>query len=198
MKKKKQVIIFFGMIATGKSYLASHWALRHGYPYYNSDVVRKELAGVKQKSNRREGVDQGIYSSEFSRKTYDELLRRAQADLSSSEHECVVLDGSYQSRDERDRVRSRLKDYRQLFVYCKCPESVMKARMDKREKDPEAVSDGRWEIYLKQKQRFELPSELSPELLVIVDTDKELEELLVLLDDEIRNTKHEIRNKKSK
>ena len=191
MKKKKQVIIFFGMIATGKSYLASNWAARHDCSYHNSDVVRKELAGLKPSTNRREEVDQGIYSREFSRKTYDELLRRAEADLWSSHHDCVVLDGSYQSRDERDRVRSRLKEFKQLFVYCRCPEPVMKSRMDERVNDPEAVSDGRWEIYLKQKKRFELPVELSLEQLITIDTDRKLEELLIRLDDAIERNNND-------
>jgi len=185
MKKQKLLVIFFGMIATGKSYLASHWAGRYGYPYYNSDVVRKELVGIKPNASKREGVDEGIYTPEFSRKTYEELLRRAQIDLLNSDIDVVVLDGSYQSRDERQRLRSSLKDCRQLFVYCQCPESVMKSRMDQRGKDPGAVSDGRWEIYLKQKERFQMPNELPKEQLITVDTDKGLEELLDGVDAEI-------------
>ncbi len=40
------------------------------------------------------------------------------------------------------------------------------------------VSDGRWEIYLKQKKRFEPPDELSASELIIIDTRASLEELL--------------------
>lgn len=186
MKKQKTVVIFFGMIATGKSFLANHWARRHGYPYYNSDIVRKELAGLKPTTNVCEEADQGMYSSEFSRKTYDKLINLAQKDLLAPKTDCVVLDGSYQSRDERNRVRSRLADIRKLFVYCSCPEQVMKSRMTQRAMDPEAVSDGRWEIYLKQKQRFEAPSELSEQQLITISTNKEVEGLLVELDEKIK------------
>ena len=41
------------MIATGKSTLAAKWAARQGAPYFNSDRVRKELAGLPAK----EGID---------------------------------------------------------------------------------------------------------------------------------------------
>jgi hypothetical protein len=54
----------------------------------------------------------------------------------------------------------------------------MKQRMDLREKDPAAVSDGRWEIYQKQAKRFEAPDELTASELIILDTSPPLEELL--------------------
>lgn len=185
MDKRKRVIVFFGLIASGKSYLAIHWGRRKGCAYYNSDVVRKELAGIEASVSQKEEVDAGIYSSDFSRRTYDELLRRGQVDLGDGGHDCVVLDGSYQSRSERDRVRTTFSGCRILFVFCQCSELVMKARMDKRMMDPDAVSDGRWEIYLKQKQRFETPEELPPGLLVTIDTDRELPELLARLDEKV-------------
>ena len=77
------------------------------------------------------------------------------------------------------------KQYRLLFVYCQCPEAVMKKRMEKRLKNPRAVSDGRWEIYLQQKKRFEMPVELSPEQLLTLDTDRPLPELLRLLEENL-------------
>lgn len=177
-----RVLVFFGMIASGKSYLASAWASRHDCTYHNSDQVRKELAGLTPETRQREAMDQGIYSRDFSRKTYDQLLLLAQTDL---EHRagCVVLDGSYQVRDEREMVRARLgKKAVVLFVHCVCPEAVMKARMEERQRDPLAVSDGRWEVYLQQKRRFEMPEELGCDQLVTINTDRDLDQLLLELD----------------
>jgi uncharacterized protein len=54
----------------------------------------------------------------------------------------------------------------------------MKRRMELRKKDPGAVSDGRWEIYLKQKKRFESPNELPDSELIILDTGASIEKLL--------------------
>jgi hypothetical protein len=58
----------------------------------------------------------------------------------------------------------------------------MRVRMEQRQRDPQAVSDGRWEIYLQQKRRFEMPDELDPDQLVTINTDKDLDELLRDLD----------------
>jgi hypothetical protein len=179
-----KVLVFFGMIATGKSYLAAAWASRHGCAYYNSDRVRKELAGLVPESRQAAAVDQGIYSQEFSRRTYDQLLILAQQDLAANHGGCVVLDGSYQARSERQRVRESLAGKaRVFFVHCICPEEVMRERMEQRQHDPQAVSDGRWEVYLQQKARFEMPSELKVEQLLTIDTNQTLDTLLILLDE---------------
>jgi hypothetical protein len=54
----------------------------------------------------------------------------------------------------------------------------MKRRMAQRALDPQAVSDGRWEIYLKQKERFAPPTELAPDQLIILSTDLPLETVI--------------------
>ena len=54
--------------------------------------------------------------------------------------------------------------------------------MDEREQDPAAVSDGRWEIYQDQKNRFEPPHELAVSELINIDTQAPLEDLLKELD----------------
>jgi hypothetical protein len=155
--------VFFGLIATGKSVLARAWADRCHCPYYNSDILRKELAGLEPSARRTEAMTQGIYSSAFSRKTYDTLLERAAADLAAGHRE-VVLDASYQSRAERDRLREMAVRLgcRLLFILCTCPEEEIRRRLVLRGADPTAVSDGRWEIYSQQRQRFEPPDECGP------------------------------------
>jgi uncharacterized protein len=181
---KKRLLVFFGMIATGKSHLASAFAKKWGCAYYNSDVVRKELAGLSSHKRELAAIDTGIYSSDFSRRTYDALLSRAQRDLAQDKYRCAVLDGSYQRRSERERLCGTLgAEHRLVFIFCRCSEAVMKQRMDRRLKNPRAVSDGRWEIYLEQKQRFEMPLELPEEQLLTVDTDRPLPELLSYLEE---------------
>ncbi len=171
MPDKRGIFVFFGLIATGKSTLAQAWAARHDLAYYNSDVVRKELAGLSPETSQKEAVDQGIYTKDFSQKTYTGLLERAEAEL--RQERGVVLDASYQSRSERQRVvdlGGKLK-VEAHFILCVCPEPEMKRRMEMRAQDPRAVSDGRWEVYLQQKKRFEPPDELGPGQLITLHTD---------------------------
>ncbi len=183
---KKRVFVFMGMIATGKSYLAQALAQQLGCAYHNSDVVRKEIAGQRGELSKFSEIGEGIYTLELSRQTYDELLARAEVDILNLECNCVILDASYQSKEERDRVYQRLGwSHNLLFIQCVAPERVMKKRMEGRMKDPGAVSDGRWEVYLEQKKRFEYPVELSMDQLVTLDTDKPLAELLNHLEERL-------------
>ena len=76
-QKSPEVFVFFGMIATGKSTIAQAWSWKEQLRCYNSDWVRKELAGVDPSSTHHESMERGIYTKEFSTKTYTTLLERA-------------------------------------------------------------------------------------------------------------------------
>jgi predicted kinase len=179
----KRVVVFFGLIASGKSFVAKAWAENHGFPYYNTDVVRKHLAGIKSCEPRAEGIAEGIYSPAFTRLTYDALLNFAENALDDVAVPCAVLDGSYQARAERERLLQRLeRRARVVFVMCSCREEVIKARLAKRAQDPAAVSDGSWKIYLHQKEVFEYPEELSICQFRRLDTNKAVNLLLQRLD----------------
>ncbi|MBU1232658.1 MAG: AAA family ATPase [Proteobacteria bacterium] len=174
------LLVFFGMIATGKSYLASAWAQQYGLPYYNSDRVRKELAGITPQTSQQAGVDQGIYTPAFSRRTYDALLDRADTHFREDAQACVVLDGSYQSARERELLRDRFSGRVDvLFVHCTCSEDVVKERLKQRAMDSHAVSDGRWEIYLAQRKRFQPVTDLEQEQVIELDTNAPLQQLLM-------------------
>ncbi len=171
------LLIFFGMIATGKSYLASAWAQQFDLPYYNSDRVRKELAGISAETAQQEEVDKGIYTPEFSRRTYDTLIEKAKTHFSGNNAASVVLDGSYQSLAERNLVRKQFgSQVRIVFVYCSCSEQVVKERLAIRASDPDAVSDGNWNVYQAQKERFE--GLMSGEQAIVIDTDAPVDELV--------------------
>ena len=174
-----RIMVFFGLIASGKSTLAERFARQHDLPYYNTDRIRKELAGLEAGARRPDGFEQGIYTSEFSRRTYQALLDRAAVDIRAG-RPGVVLDGSYHRRAERDQVR-RLAAELEIpctFVLCQCGDEEVKRRLAERARDPQAVSDGRWEIYLTQKETFEAPTEVPAADLVIMNTEAPVADLL--------------------
>ena len=184
LQPENLLVVFFGMIATGKSYLASAWANHYNLPYYNSDRVRKELAGLSPEADQKEEVNQGIYTPEFSRRTYDALIEQAAHHFNANKKACVVLDGSYQARAERDLLRKRFgNQVRIVFVHCFCTEQVVQRRLDMRASDPDAVSDGNWKIYLSQKERFQAVT--TTEHVLELDTDAPLEDLMMKVTREI-------------
>ncbi len=180
------LLVFFGMIASGKSTLGQAWAERRQAPYYNTDRVRKELIGLQPTERRPEPVGQGIYASEWTETTYAAMLERARADSASGE-EMVVLDGSYGRRHDRDQVRTLAKEVaaRCVFVWCTCSDTEVKRRLAMRARDKATVSDGRWEIYLHQKKVFERPDSMQETDCLVVNTEREVGELLQILASEL-------------
>ncbi|MCB2181148.1 MAG: AAA family ATPase [Desulfobulbaceae bacterium] len=172
-----RLYVFMGLIASGKSTLAQAFAKEFSFPYYNSDVVRKELAGKSPSSRQGAGLNQGIYTPEFSRLTYEALLDHASRELASMRS--VVLDGSYQSRSERQRIidcATRCKAFFS-FILCQCDDDETRRRLEKRSLDPNAVSDGTWQIYQRQRESFHYPDEIDPLNFYLIDTAKPIPEL---------------------
>jgi hypothetical protein len=178
---KPTLFVFMGLIASGKSTLAQAFAEDRGLAVYNSDVVRKELAGQQSAATQSAAFAGGIYTPEFSRRTYDTLLHLAAQELDQGRS--VVLDASYHKRAERhvlvDFCTSH--DYAYLLIHCLVAEEETRRRLALRAQDPHAVSDGTWEIYLKQKEVFEYPTEIAPDHFLEIVTDRPVNELLTLL-----------------
>ena len=149
------IVVVFGLMASGKSNRSRALAASLKWPVVHSDAVRKTLAGLKPTDRVPVDFGQGIYDQDFSTRTYDEMLRQACAHLAAGQS--VILDGSYKRAGERARVRqlARGHEARVAFVYCECPPEVARERLGIRLTDPEAISDGRVELFEDQMQDFD-------------------------------------------
>lgn len=177
------ILVFFGLTASGKSTLAQACAARWQAPHYNTDRIRKELAGLAATTSCPAAPGQGIYSQQLSAQTYQSLLQRAEEALRSRGEQLIILDGSYASRAERERVR-RLAEQLKVtvrFLYCWCGAEETKRRLQRRAADAQAISDGRWEIYLHQLESFETPLATETDILSL-DTEASVETLLTRID----------------
>lgn len=182
------VVVFFGLTGSGKSYLAKRWTAKWGYPYFNSDQVRKELAGVAPESRHHVPFNEGLYSPDMTRRTYDEMARRAAAALTDNEAG-VAMDGSYGGEKQRRQVVEAFSSVSAIFfIYCHCQESVVRARFGLRAADSGAVSDGRWEIYVGQKDNFAIPKRVEGASLLELDTDEHIGELITRVDNFIKSS----------
>ncbi len=97
------IVVVFGLMGTGKSSRSRALAAALGWPVIHSDAVRKTLAGLKPTDRVPVAFGKGIYDEDFSTRTYDEMLRQAEAHLAAGGS--VILDGSYKRAAERARVR---------------------------------------------------------------------------------------------
>ncbi len=177
-----ELFAFMGLIASGKSTLARSFAESRGIAYYNSDIVRKKIAGLSSVTRAGDKFGQGIYSTEFTRKTYDALLDYAAAELGSGKP--VVLDASYGKRQERIYASELAERFNAgcFFIFCRCDEETTMGRLARRAGDPDAVSDADYEIYEKQKIFFEYPYPSEQGEVIEIDTDAPVEELVSRLE----------------
>lgn len=169
-KKRPMLLMFFGLIASGKSTLAKALGDKLNIVPLSSDQIRKKIAGIQPTERKLEAFEKGIYSPVFSDLTYAKLREEAQSRLEMGES--VILDASYRYQSERIALIKMAEELSipYCFIYCHCPEAETKARLERRAKDTKAVSDGRWEIYQRQIETFDQPEEIPPGRLLQVDT----------------------------
>jgi aminoglycoside phosphotransferase family enzyme/predicted kinase len=98
------LVLVGGLPATGKSTLAGGLADRLGAVMLSSDHVRKELAGLAPQTPAAAPFRQGIYTPDWTDRTYAELLSRAEMLLGRGES--VILDASWTRESWRARAAS--------------------------------------------------------------------------------------------
>jgi uncharacterized protein len=162
------LFITTGLTGSGKSALAEALAKRLGLVVISSDVMRKKLANIWTKEHRFDEFNTGIYSPEFSRKTYDTLFDEAKKVL--GDRESVIIDAAFIKAAERETAKKLAKEMKAKFFILECTldEETTHLRLDNRLRE-DSVSDGRWEVYLAQKNIFEHVVEVPPHNRVIID-----------------------------
>jgi len=180
------IVVIFGLMATGKTTLARALGQALGLPVVESDRVRKALVGMAPTTRATVEFGQGIYAADFSSRTYEEMRRQVATHLAAGQS--LILDGSYKRAGERELVRQLAREHRAaaVFVYCECPPTEARRRAGIRLTDPQAVSDGRVELFEAQIRDFDpLMPEDRP--LLRLDTNRELGVVLEELQNFVQN-----------
>jgi len=152
--KKPLLFIVGGLTGTGKSTLSLKIAVDYNAHIINTDVVRKELAGIDRFERHYNEFNTGLYSPEKIDFTYDKVMEKAAALLKKGRN--VVLDATFQKQKYLEMAKNIAKENAAslVIIRCVCPDNVVKKWLGERLKK-KTVSDGRWEIYLHQKEIFE-------------------------------------------
>ena len=168
--KKPLLFIVGGLTGTGKSTLSLKISVDYRAHNINTDVVRKELAGIDKFERHHDEIDTGLYSPERIDYTYEQVMKKSADFLKNGEN--VVLDATFQKKKYREMAKKIAKENNAVLIpiQCTCPEEIAKKWLEERLKTKTA-SDGRWEIYLSQKKTFE--SFTAEENCVVIDISKE-------------------------
>jgi aminoglycoside phosphotransferase family enzyme/predicted kinase len=160
---RPMMIIICGLSSTGKSTLARALGDATNAKVLSSDAVRKELAGLDAGTHRFEGFEEGIYSDEFSEKTYSALIERGSMYIRSGR--TCVLDATFSKNRFLESARAHAEGAGLtpgLFHVFECTardttvKKRLRERLQKEKLQPgAAVSDISWDLYLKQKAAYE-------------------------------------------
>ena len=174
-------LVICGAPASGKSQLAAMVAERFAVPVINSDIVRKQLAGLHP--SERAPIE--LYDTEVNQRTYSDLGRRAARAIADGQS--IVVDATCRHRVDRDVLVDGLWDAARVwFVECVAPAEVRVARAATREHDLTQVSDATADLVRREHDTGEPLDEIAPDRHIGVRTDRPttaiLADVLALLD----------------
>jgi aminoglycoside phosphotransferase family enzyme/predicted kinase len=146
-----RVVLVGGAPGTGKSTVARAVSAALGWPMISSDVVRKRLAGVAAHEHARAAIDEGLYTPQWTTRTYEAMLRLAGRSLALGHS--VVLDASWAKSRWRDEALRAAQAHAAdiIAIRCDAPLEVAAARTESRPTDP---SDARPEVARAVAARF--------------------------------------------
>jgi predicted kinase len=142
----------------GKSTLADQLSFELGLKIFNSDIVRKQLAGLSPATSVRDSFGEGLYNTERNHETYRQLVLLAQHELES--RRSVIIDASFSKAVERARFENLASTHKADFIilFVQCDPKEQNNRLKERS-NKQSVSDGRIELLEQQRQVFEPPDE---------------------------------------
>ena len=166
------LVLVGGLPGTGKSTLARELAAQANFRLIRSDVVRKELAKATGDSVVGSQFGSGIYTPDWTDRTYAECRRRAEEVLFQGER--VLVDATFV--DERRRIEflevAQKWGIPVVFLVCQSEPATIKGRLDARRGD---ASDADWNIYLEVARRWEPPGRRTRRTVRTISTDLSVE-----------------------
>lgn len=176
-RRAPEIIVVYGLSGTGKSTVARIVCDLTGFAAVNSDVVRKDLAGVPRLARPDVALSRRLYSGPMSRRTYDELNRRARAALAAGRG--AVLDATYLDAAHRREIAAlgAARGVPVLFVECRAEEPEVRRRLRERQGRADEVSDASEDVYLRQRSRQARLGGGTSGRYVAIDTGRDVEEI---------------------
>jgi aminoglycoside phosphotransferase family enzyme/adenylate kinase family enzyme len=167
------LVVVCGLVGTGKSTLVRLLQKRLGFKAISSDEVRKRLAGVSPNQRMISAYGAGIYSSSFSKVTYQTMIDDAERVL--REGAGVIVDATFKRAADRSDIMSLAErlNVPVLFIECVAPKEEIMQRLDRRSESLNETSDATFEVYQAQSREFEPLIEIPSSNHLVVDSTRD-------------------------
>ncbi len=150
------LVLVGGLPGTGKSTVARSLACEARFDVIRSDSVRKELAAAAAADTLEtlRGYEAGIYTAEWTERTYQECLARARNALFEGKR--VLVDATFGRESHRRWFLDLASRWAvpAVLLLCRADAAIVRSRLENRRHD---VSDADWAIYLQAAERWEPP-----------------------------------------
>ena len=143
-RERPCMVLIAGLPGTGKSMLARGLRETCSFTWIRADEVRKRLAGLDPLSKQRPDLDEGIYTREWSDRTYAACLGRAE-DVCSAGGRALVDATFVDGRRRAAFVEAAISwGVPVILLVVHAPPELIRQRLAARTGDP---SDADWGVY---------------------------------------------------
>jgi predicted kinase len=173
-ERRPCLVLVGGLPGTGKSTLAQALAVHAGFEVIRSDLVRKEISGVGREKNTS-AFGEGIYSAEWTARTYAECLSRAEALLFQGKR--VLVDANFREESHRRDFLDAATRWTVpgAFLICQAGHEVVRTRLASRHDD---ASDADWPVFIQAAQLWEALGAATQLKRHIINTEGTQEQML--------------------
>jgi aminoglycoside phosphotransferase family enzyme/predicted kinase len=160
------LLLVAGLPGTGKSTLARDLAAIANATVIRSDVVRKGLAGVQGPAQADFGA--GLYTGDWTDRTYAECRRRAEAILFDGGR--VIVDATFAEEHRRRDFLDMARRWRvpAALLVCEADAQAVRQRLAQRVAD---ASDAGWSVYEEIARRWQNPGAATLPFVHVIRTD---------------------------
>ena len=164
------LVLTCGLSGSGKTSLARAVAAPLDALHVRSDIERKRIAGLGPLDDSQSPPDGGIYSRDFTERTYARLLDCAANALQGGEN--VIVDAAFLKRDERRDMLSLAQRMavRCAILHCVAPLVVLRERLESRSRSGGDASEAGVAILARQPGYWQEFDDEERARVVAVDT----------------------------
>jgi aminoglycoside phosphotransferase family enzyme/predicted kinase len=174
--RRPLLLVVCGLSGSGKSTLAKLLAAQSDFPVVNSDMVRKQRAGLEPTQR----APQDVYVPAVTREVYVELGREA---ARLARRGGGIIDATFRLPEHRRAFAEGLGDAAPapLFVECQAPRSVLLERVRLRAQRGGSVSDATESVVERQLAEYQPMDDVPARDLLELRTDRPLDEAIAVL-----------------